>query len=727
MAADTSFQTLARAAVVGAFLALAGSSCGRVADAVTGLRGGSRVASVEVTPSAITLDEGGTAWLTAVVRDAEGAVISGQTISWAVGDTAIAAVSGMGELAARRAGITTIKATTTAGAVGSATLTVRSVSPTHLSISPASVTLGVGETAQLTATLVDAAGNPVAGRAVSYLSSDPGVVTIGPTGLMEAKAEGNASIAATSDGAVGTALVSVSAVRVASLTLTLTSVAIKVGQTAQAVASARDSTGRELPGRLVKFVSSNSAAATVSTTGLVTGVGPGSASISAVAGGKSASASLSVAVGAVAVLALAPAKAIIIAGQTVQLRSFARDAAGFRIPDPLITYASSNPASAQVSASGLVTAVSRGSAFIVATSEGKSGYTTVSVLAPTTGSWARFDSDPGDWIGQGNTWSYTSANGKLSVGATGVNLSTHVAAVENWSGDVRLPQSLERLQVGTWTGLTRTPFNNPATGGIDWSVDWRGCNATLGSVTIDTVRYISAALDAIDFSFEQYCDGGPALRGRIHWRADTPPARPQLPPGPILPIPPDLWAPPPGVTPASGNSVFFQSDSGDWVGQGQNFLYTSPPAEIDVITDNPTLSEGHATIGVFQPNAEWYGDLQVPDGLHELRVGYYPDVARYPFHDPGRGGFDWSGNHNGCNNVSGWFVIDAVRYDDVGKLTALDARFEQHCEGVTPALHGAIRWRAADAPPNVVGRVSTLGRTRLLIRRRPDGRAESRQ
>jgi hypothetical protein len=47
----------------------------------------------------------------------------------------------------------------------------------------------------------------------------------------------------------------------------------------------------------------------------------------------------------------------------------------------------------------------------------------------------------------------------------------------------------------------------------------------------------------------------------------------------------------------------------------------------------------------------------------------------------------------------GWFVIDAVSYGSAGELTALDARFEQHCEVATALpLHGAIHWRAADVP-----------------------------
>ena len=110
------------------------------------------------------------------------------------------------------------------------------------------------------------------------------------------------------------------------------------------------------------------------------------------------------------------------------------------------------------------------------------------------------------------------------------------------------------------------------------------------------------------------------------------------------------------------------------------------------------MSAGHAAISISQPGTGWIGELQAPNGLPRLEVGYYPDVGRYLFHDPVRGGMEWGGNHNGCNELSGWFVIDAVAYDDTGKLTALDARFEQHCERATSALHGAIHWHASNVP-----------------------------
>jgi hypothetical protein len=77
--------------------------------------------------------------------------------------------------------------------------------------------------------------------------------------------------------------------------------------------------------------------------------------------------------------------------------------------------------------------------------------------------------------------------------------------------------------------------------------------------------------------------------------------------------------------------------------------------------------------------------------LSQLQLGYYPDLRRYPFHNPAKGGLNWSGQGRGCNTLRGWFAVDRVTYTN-GILTALDLRFEQRCEGGIPALHGAIHW-----------------------------------
>jgi hypothetical protein len=79
--------------------------------------------------------------------------------------------------------------------------------------------------------------------------------------------------------------------------------------------------------------------------------------------------------------------------------------------------------------------------------------------------------------------------------------------------------------------------------------------------------------------------------------------------------------------------------------------------------------------------------------VSELEPGYYGGLQRYPFNNPVKGGLDWSGDGRGCNTETGWFVVDHAEYT-LDQLSAIDLRFEQHCEGGTAALHGQIHWRA---------------------------------
>jgi hypothetical protein len=54
-------------------------------------------------------------------------------------------------------------------------------------------------------------------------------------------------------------------------------------------------------------------------------------------------------------------------------------------------------------------------------------------------------------------------------------------------------------------------------------------------------------------------------------------------------------------------------------------------------------------------------------------------------------GMSFFGNGTACDNITGWYAIDDITL--VGStVTALDLRFEQHCEGKDPALHGKIHY-----------------------------------
>jgi hypothetical protein len=81
---------------------------------------------------------------------------------------------------------------------------------------------------------------------------------------------------------------------VASVTVTPGSASIASGNTVQLSAVTRDASGNVLTGRSVSWASSNTAVATISSSGLVTGVGAGSATITATSEGKSGTAAITV-------------------------------------------------------------------------------------------------------------------------------------------------------------------------------------------------------------------------------------------------------------------------------------------------------------------------------------------------------------------------------------------------------------------------------------------------
>jgi hypothetical protein len=296
-----------------------------------------------------------------------------------------------------------------------------------------------------------------------------------------------------------------------------------------------------------------------------------------------------------------------------------------------------------------------------------------------TGTLVALRSEAGDYVGAGRNYDYTLANSQLRVIAVGGRVSINVTGDESWSGDFQSPSAVTRLQPGTYTGLTRYPFNDAATGGLSWSGDGRGCNTLTGTFTVDSVTYDGDSLTYLRLTFEQHCEGqGPALRGTVRYVKGDP----TTPPGPRLPVPAGTWQPVAGSTPATGDFVYLISDAGDYIGQGRENLYAEPTFPITVVNEGS---------GVRVSVEDWSAEFVPMNTLARLQPGMYPGLMRYPFHNPVKGGLSWSGQGRGCNTLTGWFVVDSVTYT-AGVVTALDLRFEQHCEGGLSALRGRVRW-----------------------------------
>ena len=153
-------------------------------------------AAVSVSPTADTLVAlGDVVRLTAEATDANGNLVVNAEFSWASGDTAVATVDEDGLVTAVDNGTATI--TATAGEVsGSAVLTVAQ-EVTSVTVLPATDTLSVGNTLQLTAEATDANGNPVVDAEFSWESGDAAVATVDEDGLVTAVGSGTATITAT--------------------------------------------------------------------------------------------------------------------------------------------------------------------------------------------------------------------------------------------------------------------------------------------------------------------------------------------------------------------------------------------------------------------------------------------------------------------------------------------------------------------------------------------------
>jgi len=355
----------------------AAAACGGgAADVVTT----GTVASVSINPPTTTVSIGAQIPLQALVQDQSGKTITATEVFWSVQDPNVATVSSAGVVTGVGLGSTQVAASAN-GKSGIATITVEKTPVASVVVTPPHVDAAPGGTAQFTAIAYDAAQNPLNGRAITWSTSNGAVAAVDANGNMTAVGQGSATITATSEGKSGVATVTVSQAAVATVAVTPAPLSMSVGQTTQLAATLKDASGNVLNGRAVTWSSSNAGVATVSSSGLVTGVAAGPTTITATSEGKSGTAAVTISNVAVGSVAVQPQGPTIMQGANVQLSATVRDVNGVVVTDRVVTWATSSAAVATVSASGVVTGVGSGSVTITATSEGKSGTTSVTVLA----------------------------------------------------------------------------------------------------------------------------------------------------------------------------------------------------------------------------------------------------------------------------------------------------------------------------------------------------------
>jgi hypothetical protein len=163
-------------------------------------------------------------------------------------------------------------------------------------LSNTEITLAVGTTSQLTATPLNADGEPLFGRAVTWASSDPNIATVSTSGLVAGIEEGGpVTVTATSEGKVASANVTVTPPPVSEVVVFPDTLAVQLGTTIQLTAEILDSSGQSLPDRDVHWSSSDPAVLSVDSVGLATGNAEGGpVTVTATSEGISGTASVEV-------------------------------------------------------------------------------------------------------------------------------------------------------------------------------------------------------------------------------------------------------------------------------------------------------------------------------------------------------------------------------------------------------------------------------------------------
>jgi uncharacterized protein YjdB len=264
--------------------------------------------------------------------------------------------------------------------------------PTSMTIEPNGSILTLGQSVTFVAR--DQNSAPLQ---VQWFTTNNAVASITSAGVVTARRVGRAVISARWGNqarySTSVAVEVRSGFVVGSVAVTPTSATIESGATTQLSAEVRDANG-VVVSFPATWSSSNNAVATVSSTGVVTGVAAGGATITATAGDRTSSASITVTaapvpptptVPVVASVVVSPASATMTTGGTTQLVAQARDSAGAVMTGQSFTWSSTNTAVATVSSAGVVTAVAAGNATVRATSaNGRVGSAAITVNAPPT-------------------------------------------------------------------------------------------------------------------------------------------------------------------------------------------------------------------------------------------------------------------------------------------------------------------------------------------------------
>jgi trimeric autotransporter adhesin len=257
------------------------------------------IASVTVSPTAMSVSVAGTTQFTATAKDSSGNPVNGANFTWLSSDTTIATINNTGLATGIKAGTTNITAAANSITSSPASLTITQPYLTAIQVNPGTASVAAGRTQQFTAqgTFNNGVTNDVSSL-VTWSSSTASVSTISSAGLAQSYSQGTSAITATfTSTAAGTvtgtttftvtspALVSVivtdaNAVTPGTSSLRNASIAKGTGHQYLAYGIYSDGGVRNIT-NTATWASSSTATATIASTGRATSLAAGNTTITA--------------------------------------------------------------------------------------------------------------------------------------------------------------------------------------------------------------------------------------------------------------------------------------------------------------------------------------------------------------------------------------------------------------------------------------------------------------
>lgn len=171
----------------------------------------------------------------------------------------------------------------------------------------------------------------------------------------------------------------------------------------------------------------------------------------------------------------------------------------------------------------------------------------------------------------------------------------------------------------------------------------------------------------------------------------------------------------------------FQSQPGDFIGQGQSVTLTNadvslfPPRALNRSGDAAGLVDFVEFVSTGLGTTFFTLDVGVNQVRDDLVPGFYLDAQRASFASVGHPGLDFTWDHRGSNTLTGNFTVFDALFDYSGstpRIARFSVDFEQHSEGATPALFGRLTFSDVPEPSALALLVAGLAAMRRGVWKR---------